>query len=127
MDPLSAMKMAGIPDMGSQINSIAEKADSTPKISLPDLQKSGMDLSAPLGPSGTGSSSFSNLLGNFVQEVSDKQAAANDSVNGLLTGKNVSLHQTMISVEEASVSFQLMVEVRNRLIDSYQELMRMQV
>ena len=127
MDPLSAMKMAGIPDMGSQINSIAEKADSTPKISLPDLQKSGMDLSAPLGPSGTGSSSFSNLLGNFVQEVSDKQAAANDSVNGLLTGKNVSLHQTMISVEEASVSFQLMVEVRNRLLDSYQELMRMQV
>ena len=67
MDPLSAMKMAGIPDMGSQINSIAEKADSTPKISLPDLQKSGMDLSAPLGPSGTGSSSFSNLLGNFVK------------------------------------------------------------
>jgi flagellar hook-basal body complex protein FliE len=33
----------------------------------------------------------------------------------------------MISMEEASVSFQLMVEVRNRLLDSYQELMRMQV
>jgi flagellar hook-basal body complex protein FliE len=45
----------------------------------------------------------------------------------LLSGKNVSLHQTMISMEEASVSFQLMVEVRNRLLDSYQELMRMQV
>jgi flagellar hook-basal body complex protein FliE len=127
MDPLSAMKMVGVPDMGSQINAIAEKTDSTPKISLPDLQKSGLDLSAPLGPSGTGSSSFSNLLGNFVHEVSDKQAAANESVNGLLSGKNVSLHQTMISVEEASVSFQLMVEVRNRLLDSYQELMRMQV
>jgi flagellar hook-basal body complex protein FliE len=59
--------------------------------------------------------------------VSDKQTAANDSVTGLLSGKNVSLHQTMISMEEASVSFQLMVEVRNRLLDSYQELMRMQV
>jgi flagellar hook-basal body complex protein FliE len=127
MDPLSAMKMVGVPDMGSQINSIAQKTDAAPKISIPDLQTSGLDLSTPPGPSGTGSASFSNLLGNFVQEVSDKQNAANDSVNGLLSGKNVSLHQTMISVEEASVSFQLMVEVRNRLLDSYQELMRMQV
>ena len=68
-----------------------------------------------------------NVLGGFIQEVSDKQAAASDAVAGLLSGKNVSLHQTMISMEEASVSFQLMVEVRNRLLDSYQELMRMQV
>ncbi len=49
------------------------------------------------------------------------------AVSGLLSGKNVSLHQTMISMEEANVSFQIMVEVRNRLLDSYQELMRMQV
>ncbi len=48
-------------------------------------------------------------------------------MSGLLSGKNVSLHQAMISMEEASVSFQMMVEVRNRLLDSYQELMRMQV
>jgi flagellar hook-basal body complex protein FliE len=67
------------------------------------------------------------MLGGFVQEVSDKQTAASQAVSGLLSGKNVSLHQAMISVEEASVSFQLMVEVRNRLLDSYQELMRMQV
>ena len=56
-----------------------------------------------------------------------KQSAAGDAVNGLLSGKNVSLHQAMISMEEASVSFQMMVEVRNKLLDSYQELMRMQV
>jgi flagellar hook-basal body complex protein FliE len=45
----------------------------------------------------------------------------------LLSGQNVSLHQAMISMQEANVSFQLMVEVRNKLLDSYQELMRMQV
>ena len=71
--------------------------------------------------------SFQNLLGDLVNEVSQKQAAANDSVTGLLSGKNVSLHQAVISMEEASVSFQMMVEVRNKLLDSYQELMRMQV
>jgi flagellar hook-basal body complex protein FliE len=129
MDPLSAMKMVGLPDMGSQLDKAAQDANATPKISIPDLQKlsPGLDLSIPGGVSSSGSASFSNILGGFVQEVADKQAAAGDAVSGLLSGKNVSLHQTMISMEEASVSFQLMVEVRNRLLDSYQELMRMQV
>jgi flagellar hook-basal body complex protein FliE len=67
------------------------------------------------------------VLGNMVNEVSQKQAAASDAVTGLLSGQNVPLHQAMISMEEASVSFQMMVEVRNKLIDSYQELMRMQI
>lgn len=129
MDPLSALKMAGLPDLGSQLEKVAHEAGATPKISIPDLQKlsPGLDLTIPGPASSSGSASFSNVLGGFIQEVSDKQAAAGDAVAGLLGGKNVSLHQTMISMEEASVSFQLMVEVRNRLLDSYQELMRMQV
>jgi flagellar hook-basal body complex protein FliE len=75
----------------------------------------------------TGSDSFPSMLGNLVGEVVQKQADASDTANALLSGKNVSLHQTMISMEEANVSFQLMVEVRNKLLDSYQELMRMQM
>jgi flagellar hook-basal body complex protein FliE len=55
------------------------------------------------------------------------KTAANEAVTGLLTDKNVPLHQAVIAMEEASVSFQLMVEVRNKLLDSYQELMRMQI
>lgn len=70
---------------------------------------------------------FDNLLGHFVKEVNAKQMAAGDAVTGLLSGQNVPLHQAMISMEEASVSFQLMVEVRNKLLEGYQELMRMQV
>jgi flagellar hook-basal body complex protein FliE len=129
MDPLGALKMVGLPDMGSQLASAAQQAGATPKISIPDLQQlsPGLDLTSPAATPTSGSASFSNVLGGFIQEVSDKQAAASDAVTGLLGGKNVSLHQTMISMEEASVSFQLMVEVRNRLLDSYQELMRMQV
>jgi flagellar hook-basal body complex protein FliE len=71
--------------------------------------------------------SFSSVLGQFVGEVNAKQNAAGIALNGLLSGQNVSLHQAMIAMEEANVSFQLMVEVRNKLLDSYQELMRMQV
>ncbi len=63
----------------------------------------------------------------MVKEVSAKQAEASEAVTGVLSGQDVSLHQAMIAMEEASVSFQLMVEVRNKLLESYQELMRMQV
>ena len=48
-------------------------------------------------------------------------------VNGLLSGQNIPLHRVMIAMEEASVAFQMMVEVRNKLLEGYQELMRMQV
>ena len=73
------------------------------------------------------SGSFERTLASLVHGVNDKQTAAGDAVRGLTSGQNVSLHQAMISMEEASVSFQLMVEVRNKLLESYQELMRMQI
>jgi flagellar hook-basal body complex protein FliE len=75
----------------------------------------------------SGGGSFESTLNQFVEGVSRKQAVGNDAISGLLSGQNGSLHQTMIAMEEASVSFQLMVEVRNKLLESYQELMRMQV
>ena len=76
---------------------------------------------------GQAPSAFESALGQMVADVSAKQGAATQAVGGVLSGQDVSLHQAMIAVEEASVSFQLMVEVRNKLLDSYQELMRMQV
>jgi flagellar hook-basal body complex protein FliE len=74
-----------------------------------------------------GEGSFSSLLGRMVADVSAKQAQAGATVSGLQSGQPVTVHQAMIAMEEASVSFQLMAEVRNRLLESYQELMRMQV
>lgn len=96
----------------------------------PDFEKLGSTLSpgSTSAITGTGGPDlFGNMLGQMVREVNSKGAASSEAVNGLLSGKDVSLHQTMIAVEEASVSFQLMVEVRNKLLESYQELMRMQV
>ena len=89
-------------------------------------EPSGMPL--PCAPTQTQApAGFDNLLGQFVKEVNTKQMAAGDAVTGVLSGQNVPLHQAMIAMEEASVSFQLMVEVRNKLLEGYQELMRMQV
>jgi len=85
------------------------------------------DPSTALTGTGATDSSFANLLHDAVQDVSGKQAAATNAVTGLLTGQNVSLHQAMIAMEEASVSFQLMIEVRNKMLEGYQEIMRMQI
>ena len=71
--------------------------------------------------------SFGDVLNQFVSEVNDKQTASGQAVNDLLAGKDIPLHQAMIAMQEAGVAFQLMVEVRNKLLEGYQELMRMQV
>ncbi len=70
---------------------------------------------------------FDNLLGSLVKDINAKQLESASAVRGMMSGGDVSLHQAMIAMEEASVSFQLMVEVRNKLLESYQELMRMQM
>ena len=71
--------------------------------------------------------SFGDVLNQFVSEVNDKQIASGQAVNDLLSGKEIPLHQAMIAMQAAGVAFQLMVEVRNKLLEGYQELMRMQV
>jgi len=87
-------------------------------------RRAGADL--PLAPGQIGGAtpaqpageSFGSLLGRMVQEVNASQNAAKDAVQGLQSGDNVSLHQAVIAMEEASISFQLMVEVRNKLLES---------
>ena len=71
--------------------------------------------------------SFESVLGQLVEEVNSKQLQAGEAVHGLLSGEDIPLHRVMLATEEASISFQLMVEVRNKLLEAYQELMRMQV
>ena len=98
--------------------------------SIPAAELRELNASQPAAAAGEtqpADSSFAGVLGNLVQDVNAKQNVMEQSMRDLQSGQNVSLHQTMISIQEASVSFQLMVEVRNKLLESYQELMRMQV
>lgn len=120
MSPLSAIPPQALQAYGLASRMGVSPAETTP---LPvDLQKAG-GLIAPT-PSGD---SFSSVLGQFVQDVNAKQVASADAVNRLQAGGDISLHQAVIAMEEANVSFQLMVEVRNKLLESYQELMRLNV
>lgn len=76
------------------------------------------------GPAGAG---FGALLDQLVETVATKEAAAGELTRRVLLGDSGQLHQSVIAMQEASVAFGLMVEVRNKLVESYQELMRLQV
>ncbi len=134
MDVLSALKLVTPPSAGGLSANLPQEvassvAKSIPQAELQQLGSVSSDMPLPTSaPVSFGSgANFENMLGGFVNDVAQKQAAASGTINGLLSGQNVSMHQAMISMEEANVSFQMMVEVRNRLMDSYQELMRMQL
>jgi flagellar hook-basal body complex protein FliE len=115
--------LQGLP--GDLIQQGAAKTKAIPQVEIDKLSSgfSARDVKAP----GSAGGAFDNVLSDLVTQVNQKQIASKDMVNGLLTGQNVSLHQAVIAMEEASVSFQLMAEVRNKLLESYQELMRMQM
>jgi flagellar hook-basal body complex protein FliE len=85
------------------------------------------EAASPLGKTAGAHGSFGSMLDHFVSEVDGKMQSAKTEQAKVLSGETSSLHQAMISMQEASVSFSLMVEVRNKLVESYQEMMRMQV
>jgi flagellar hook-basal body complex protein FliE len=124
MYPISAIPSA-IPASG-----IAQRPEIAPLDTMPMsgvgsvLSPSQTDGVSQAQPSGE---SFGSLFGRMVDEVNTRQNVASGAIQSLQSGGNVSLHQAVLAMEEANISFQLMVEVRNRLLESYQEIMRMQM
>ena len=70
---------------------------------------------------------FSKLVSDGLQGVQSDWAQAQASMRALAEGQPVNLHQVMMKMEESRISFQLFLQVRNRLLESYQDVMRMQV
>src|SRR3954470_23449507 len=91
----------------------------------------GPDVTMPkigLAPAGAPpTEGFSKMLDGVISMVDTKQAESQAVTRQVLLGETDQLHQSVIAMQEASVAFSLMVEVRNKLVDSYQELMRMQI
>jgi flagellar hook-basal body complex protein FliE len=72
-------------------------------------------------------SSFADWLGAEVDNVDERIRAADGAVRQLALGENVELHRVMMTIEQARISFELLVQVRNKVVEAYQEVMRMQV
>ena len=71
--------------------------------------------------------SFGDVMTQAISGVNDKMQTAEVEKAKVMSGETNNLHQAMLSIQEAGVAFSLMNEVRNKLVESYQEIMRMQV
>jgi len=87
-----------------------------------------LDLASPgIQSNDTKSEGFSQFLSRSIDEVNQLLESADKSARDLATGKSENLHDAMITMEKAETAFKLLVQVRNKVIDAYQEVMRMQV
>jgi flagellar hook-basal body complex protein FliE len=93
------------------------------------------DLVAPLAPAlgkstdtEPGSAgSFESIFSQGISKVNESLIANHADLQRLASGDVQNLHQVMIGMEESRISFQLMVQVRNRLLEAYQDIMKMQI
>jgi flagellar hook-basal body complex protein FliE len=73
-----------------------------------------------------GAGGFAQLVENFVAKTNEAQVSSDQSIDDLVQGKTDNVQQVVMAMANAELSFQLFMEIRNKLIDSYNELMRMQ-
>jgi flagellar hook-basal body complex protein FliE len=71
--------------------------------------------------------SFGDTLRRAIDDVNSLQQEAGRAVDRMTGGENIDIHEVMIAVEKAKTSFDLLMEIRNKTLEAYRELMRMQV
>ena len=76
---------------------------------------------------GAPQANFMTQLQNAIQDVEALQTKREDMVEDMVTGKTTEVHDVMIAAKESQMAFELLMEVRNKLLESYQEIMRMSV
>ncbi len=74
-----------------------------------------------------GATGFGSVLKNTIQEINQLQTKADQAIAKVELEKSGSIHEAMIALEKADISFRTMLQVRNKIIEAYQEVMRMQV
>jgi flagellar hook-basal body complex protein FliE len=86
------------------------------------------------GPAHSGTSarpsnpgSFGKMLTDSIDQVNRLQVAADSSINDLAMGKQTDIHRTMVAMEKASISFELLMQIRNKVIAAYDRIMRMPI
>jgi len=100
----------------NQINAIAMPT-------VPRLE----NAAAPHAAGGAPSSGFMNTLQQAIGKANDIQLEAGQATEALMTGQTQNIHQAMVALQEADVSFQLMMQIRNKLVSAYEEIQRMQI
>lgn len=94
--------------------------------SIGGVNPAALTTPAKTAGSSAAGNSFGDLVKNFVGQTNQDQLSADAAIKDLATGQTDDVHQVVMAVANAEMSFQLFMEIRNQLIESYNELMRMQ-
>jgi flagellar hook-basal body complex protein FliE len=79
------------------------------------------------GTSANSSSGFASMLANKISSLGAEQTSASNEMNAVATGKVDDVAQSMVRIEQANVSLQMATQVRNKVIEAYQDVIRMQI
>lgn len=90
----------------------------------------GLDKVNPLpqksaSPGTTSGTGFDDMLKGFLKDVNQMQKTADTSIQKMVAGEVKDVHQVMLAVQEAKVAFNMMLEIRNKTMEAYNELIRM--
>ncbi len=92
-----------------------------PNLQMPEIRR-------PQGPDKGGRGlDFGEVLKDAITTVNEVQKQSDQEIQKLMSGESQDLHATLIAVQKADLSFQMMMQVRNKIVQAYQEIMRMQV
>ena len=83
--------------------------------------------SLPSAAGSAGSDAFSNILTNTIENLQGLQNQANDTAQKFMTGENDEIHDIALAGQKAELSFELGLQVRNKVVNAYQEIMKMQL
>ncbi|MFD2044098.1 flagellar hook-basal body complex protein FliE [Ornithinibacillus salinisoli] len=86
-----------------------------------------LKLNTPTISPGEAQSKFANVLKNAIEGVNETQIISDQKTEALAQGKIDDLHDVMITAQKASVTLETTVQVQRKVIDAYNEIMRMQV
>lgn len=110
------------------IQKIRSLMDSMPSAKTPEVKPVDQGpRQGPEAPGKAGPPSFADTLKESIAEVNDLKLEADKAIEKLATGESTDIQETILAVEKADVSFKLMMEVRNKIVNAYQEVMRTQV
>lgn len=91
--------------------------------SVPGLSAStGTNAGTGAGAGAAGEADFMSTLRNAMDQVGELQSEADGKVAQLLTGNGQDVHSTMIAVQKANLAFEMMVQVRNKIVQAYQQV-----
>lgn len=83
--------------------------------------------SAPISINGLQNETFADALKGFVADVNNQQIQSKNMTESFIKGEPVDIHDVMITAEKAKTSFELLMELRNKGLDLYREVLRMQI